>query len=63
MVDQIIQETLTARHAKHRVTVASNPEFLKEGAAVNDFLHPDRIVAGVTNEQDADTFRDLYRAV
>ena len=60
MVDQIIQETLTARQAKHRVTVASNPEFLKEGAAVNDFLHPDRIVAGVTNEQDADTFRDLY---
>ena len=60
MVDQIIQETLSARHAKHRVTVASNPEFLKEGAAVNDFMHPDRIVAGVTNEQDAETFRELY---
>jgi UDPglucose 6-dehydrogenase len=60
MVDQIIQETLSARHAKHRVTVASNPEFLKEGAAVNDFMHPDRIVAGVTSEQDAETFRELY---
>jgi UDPglucose 6-dehydrogenase len=60
MVDQIIQDTLKARHAKHRVTVASNPEFLKEGAAVNDFMHPDRIVAGVTNEQDAETFRELY---
>ena len=60
MVDNIIQETLKARGAQHRVTVGSNPEFLKEGAAVNDFLHPDRIVAGVTNEQDAETFRELY---
>ncbi len=60
LVDQIIHETLAARHAKHRVTVASNPEFLKEGAAVNDFMHPDRIVAGVTNEQDAETLRELY---
>jgi len=60
IVDQIIQDTLKSRGAKHRVTVASNPEFLKEGAAVNDFLHPDRIVAGVTNEQDAETLRELY---
>jgi len=60
IVDQIIQDTLKSRGAKHRVTVASNPEFLKEGAAVNDFLHPDRIVAGVTNEHDAETLRELY---
>ena len=60
MVDATIQESLKARGAKYRVTVASNPEFLKEGAAVNDFLHPDRIVAGVTNDQDAETFRELY---
>jgi UDPglucose 6-dehydrogenase len=60
MVDSIIQDTLKARGAKYRVTVGSNPEFLKEGAAVNDFLHPDRIVAGVTNEQDAELLRELY---
>jgi len=60
IVDQIIQDTLKSRGAKHQVTVASNPEFLKEGAAVNDFLHPDRIVAGVTNEQDTETLRELY---
>jgi UDPglucose 6-dehydrogenase len=60
----IVEETITAelrsRQAKHRVTVASNPEFLKEGAAVSDFMHPDRIVCGVTSEQDAETFRELY---
>ncbi len=60
IVDGIIVETLKARNAKHRVTVGSNPEFLKEGAAVSDFLHPERIVAGVTNEQDAETLRELY---
>ncbi len=60
VVDNIIQDTLKARGAKYRVTVGSNPEFLKEGAAVNDFLHPDRIVAGVTNEQDAELLRELY---
>ncbi len=60
IVDDIIQQTLKARGAKHRVSVGSNPEFLKEGAAVNDFLHPDRIVAGVTNDQDAELLRELY---
>ena len=60
LVDNIIVETLKSRNARHRVTVGSNPEFLKEGAAINDFLHPERIVAGVTNEQDADTLRELY---
>lgn len=60
MVEETITAELKARNAKHRVTVGSNPEFLKEGAAVSDFMHPDRIVCGVTNEQDAETFRDLY---
>ena len=60
MVEETITNALKTRGAKYRVTVASNPEFLKEGAAVNDFMHPDRIVAGVTNPQDADTFRELY---
>lgn len=60
IVDGIIQETLKSRGAKHRISVASNPEFLKEGAAVNDFLHPDRIVAGVSDPSDADILRELY---
>lgn len=40
--------------------VVSNPEFLKEGNAVNDFLEPDRIVVGVSNERSVNKMRELY---
>ena len=40
--------------------VASNPEFLKEGAAVNDFMFPDRVVVGVRRDQVAQVLRELY---
>lgn len=60
MVEEILTTELKARGSNYKVTVGSNPEFLKEGAAVNDFMHPDRIVCGVTNDADAETFRDLY---
>ena len=41
-------------------TVADNPEFLKEGAAIEDFNKPDRVVVGVEDEATGDRFRDLY---
>lgn len=43
--------------------VASNPEFLREGTAVEDFLHPDRIVVGVTSQEAEQTLRSLYDPV
>jgi len=41
--------------------VASNPEFLREGSAINDFMRPDRVVVGVESERARNVMRDLYR--
>ena len=46
-----------------KLRVASNPEFLREGTAVDDFLHPDRIVVGVEDEIAEQQLRELYRPV
>ena len=43
--------------------VASNPEFLREGSAVQDFLHPDRIVVGVESERAATILREIYAPI
>lgn len=47
--------------AKVQVDVASNPEFLKEGAAIEDFTKPDRVVVGVQRPEVAEELKDLYR--
>jgi UDPglucose 6-dehydrogenase len=52
-----------ARNAGPLLRVASNPEFLREGTAVEDFLHPDRIVVGVENESTADDLKEIYRPI
>lgn len=48
-------------NAKHQVLVASNPEFLKEGDAVNDFLKPERIIIGADDEEARTVLEHLYR--
>ncbi len=59
-VEKIIKERLISRGVKYNVDVVSNPEFLKEGAAIEDFMKPDRIVIGTENLKVAETMQELY---
>jgi len=57
-VRRIIEENMTERHP---FSVASNPEFLREGSAIEDFMRPNRVVLGTEDETAAAILRDLYR--
>jgi UDPglucose 6-dehydrogenase len=54
---------IIAKETKHPFAVASNPEFLKEGDAVNDFLKPARVVLGTDDARALDLLREVYRGV
>jgi UDPglucose 6-dehydrogenase len=60
-VEKIISEQLQLRKSPLKITVASNPEFLKEGKAIDDFMRPDRIVVGVGSDADAKVFSEMYQ--
>ena len=56
-----IERIIRARRPDADFAVVSNPEFLREGAAINDFKHPDRVVVGTDDERAREVMRQLYR--
>lgn len=62
-VKQVIQAQLRARNAKIKFDVVSNPEFLREGAAIEDFMNPDRIIVGLSTKKSEDIMTELYRPI
>ena len=60
-VKSIINHEIKKRKIKLDFDIANNPEFLKEGKAVDDFLYPDRIIVGIKNDKIKKVFRNLYK--
>src|SRR6202021_4317430 len=59
-VRRAVEESLAARQAKTEFDMVSNPEFLKEGAAISDFMRPDRVIVGTSSPRAAELMRALY---
>jgi len=57
MIEDLVQERTGGQH---RFAVVSNPEFLREGSAIEDFMHPDRVVVGTRDPQAAELMLDVY---
>jgi len=57
---QLIERIMTERNARYPFSVVSNPEFLREGSAIEDFMRPDRVVIGARDEQAVAIMKDIY---
>lgn len=62
-VKNIIQQELTKRHLATQFDIVSNPEFLREGAAIDDFMKPDRIVIGYSSKKAKAIMHELYAPI
>lgn len=61
IVEQVLADEIKKRGVPFKLHVASNPEFLKEGTAIDDFMHPDRIVAGASDPFAECILREIYK--
>ena len=62
-VKEVISSELEKRNCSHDFDVVSNPEFLREGSAIGDFTHPDRVVIGAESERAVEAMKDVYRVL
>ncbi|TMB97997.1 MAG: UDP-glucose/GDP-mannose dehydrogenase family protein, partial [Chloroflexi bacterium] len=60
LTGDMVSRVLGERNTKHRADVVSNPEFLREGSAIQDFMHPDRVVIGSHDRGAAEKVAQLY---
>ncbi|PEX88712.1 UDP-glucose dehydrogenase family protein [Bacillus cereus] len=63
IVKSTVQDTLDKRGIQYDFDVVSNPEFLREGSAVRDFTHPDRVVIGAESERALELMKEVYRVL
>lgn len=56
-----VEEIISSKNSNKNFDVVSNPEFLREGSAINDFENPDRIIVGTTNKKSIDLIKDIYK--
>jgi len=60
LTGDMVSKVIAQRQTEHRASVVSNPEFLREGSAIQDFMHPDRVVVGSHDREAAEKVARLY---
>ena len=60
LTGDMVSEVLKKHNSRHEAAVVSNPEFLREGSAIQDFMHPDRVVVGSNDREAAERVAGLY---